>query len=75
MRKLLNDRQWKFLYELHCYGYTYKELSAWLGFSPNTVQYNFYRLGFKSFEREPLSEYNNQLAALGGGNHVRRISN
>lgn len=71
MAPYFNDRQWKFLYDLHCYGYTYKELATWLGISPNTVQYNFYTREFKSFVREPLHLYAEQFAALGGDNNVR----
>lgn len=70
MQRLFNDRQWRFLYKLHCYGYTYKEISEWLHISPNTVQYNFYRLGLKCFEREPLIAYQSQFDALGGDDRV-----
>lgn len=66
MKPYFNDRQWRFIYDLHCQGYTYKELSQWLGISHGTIQYNFYRLEFKSFSREPLSLYDEDLRALGG---------
>ena len=70
MRRYFNDEQWKFLYELHCYGYTYKELAEWLGISHGTVQYNFYTRGYKCFDREPLSLYDKKFIALGGDHHA-----
>ena len=71
MAPYFNDRQWGFLYKLHCFGYTYKELATWLGVSPNTIKYNFYKKEFKCFDREPLNIYSEQFKALGGDRHVR----
>ena len=70
MKPYFNDEQWEFIYDLHYQGYTYKELAEWLGISHGTIQYNFYRLGFKSFRRKPLDTYNKVLASLGGKDHA-----
>ena len=71
MAPYFNDRQWEFLYELHCYGYTYKELAKWLGVSPNTIKYNFYKREFKCFDREPLDIYSDDFKARGCERHAR----
>mgnify|MGYP003302344513 CR=1 FL=1 len=77
MTPLFNDNQWRYLYRLHCLGYTYQELADWLGISHGTVQYNFYRLGLKSYsgEREPLAKFTNEFLALGGETNARPESN
>ena len=67
----LSEKQWEFVYKLHCYGYTYKELAEWLNVYPGTVQYNVHRLGFKSYDREPLTSFNDKLQALGGDRNAR----
>lgn len=68
---MFTDKQWEYLYKLHCYGYTYRELAEWLGISHGTVQYNFYRLGYKAYTdvRPPLNTYTKEFIALGGDNY------
>lgn len=65
MAKSYNDRQWELVYKLHCYGYTYKELGEWLRLAPGTVKHNVWELGHETFERVPLSKFDEQLRRLG----------
>ena len=64
------DEQWEFVFELKCYGYTFRELADWLGVSATLVQYHFKRLGLMSSVRLPLSTYDNKLKKL-GDTHAR----
>lgn len=64
------DDQWEYIFELKCYGYTFKELAEWLCVSETLIQYHFRRLGFMSSVRPPLSTYNNRLKRL-GDTHAR----
>lgn len=65
--RYFNDKQWKLIYELYCYGYSYKELADWLGVSAETVGYNFRVRGLRASGeyRVPLSCYKNELIRLG----------
>lgn len=59
------DEQWEFVFELKCYGYTYRELADWLGVSHTLVQNKFLELGCMSRTRPPLSTYDEKLMKLG----------
>ena len=65
----LTDKQWEFVYELWCFGYTPQELGSWLMVHPSTISYHFKRLGFTSTDRLPLSAYDEKLWKL-GDSHV-----
>jgi hypothetical protein len=62
---MYTEEQWEFIFELKCYGYTYRELGEWLGVSHTLVQDVFKRQGFISDARLPLSAYNEKLQKLG----------
>ena len=68
--KKYTDEQWEFIFELHSYGYSAKELGEWLGVSYKTVAYHFERLGLYSTKRFPLSTYDDKLRKL-GDTHAR----
>lgn len=59
------DEQWELVFELKCYGYTYRELADWLGVSHTLVQNKFLELGCMSRTRPPLSTYDEKLKKLG----------
>lgn len=57
---MYNEKQWQFIFELFCRGYSLVSLSDWLGISVMTIQRTFKKMGFRAADQakhEPLIKY------------------